>query len=500
MYVLLILYALAALVLVLYGINCQILTWLYRRGRKRQAAANRAVLDAFYQGNSPESIWEAVVDQLPVVTTQIPIFNEMNVAERVMESVAAFQYPAGLHEIQVLDDSTDETRKIVDAKAAELRQRGVDIKVVRRPERKGYKAGALAYGLNRAKGDIIVIFDADFSPESDFLLRSMPFFVHDAELGLVQARWGHVNRGKSLLTRLQAIGIDGHFLIEQAARSAGGLLMNFNGTAGAFRRQAIIDAGGWQTDTLTEDMDLSYRMQLVGWKCRYLPELRAPAEIPEDIDAFKSQQFRWARGSIQTAIKLLPRVMRSRLRPFIKYQAMMHMTHYIVHPLMLFLATLAPVMLLWGGVVLPTWLFALLGSLLLLSCSGPSILYLTAETHLGKSFWGTVLYLPFLICLGCGMAVNNSRAVLGVALKRNRDKSGEFIRTPKRGNTTHKFYIPKRSYMFVPEIVVGLWCLTGVAVYFQRDHYLVGHFLLLYATGFVTVGLLSLLAPLRKRA
>jgi len=426
-------------------------------------------------------------EKLPVVTTQLPIYNERNVALRLIRAVAAFHYPGGKHEIQILDDSTDETRKIVAREVVSLRRKGVDITHITRDNREGYKAGALREGLKTARGDFTAIFDADFLPPPDFLLRSIPFFVEDEKLGFVQARWGHLNRNESLVTLLQSVGINGHFMIEQSARNGADLFLNFNGTAGVFRKRAVLEAGNWQDDTLTEDMDLSYRIQLAGWSCRYLLDLEAPAEIPGDINAFKSQQFRWAKGSIQTAIKLLPRVLRSTARPFAKFQAIMHLTHYMVHPLMLFLAVMALPMLLSSQLVLPPLAFLCFGLVLFASCSGPSRLYLTAERVLESSLLRTLAFLPAMVCFGCGLAVNNTRAVLEAVFGR---KSG-FIRTPKKGFSCLKSYAPPRSYRFVLEILIGLWCLVGTVVYFCSDHYLVGHFLFLYSAGFCSVGLLS---------
>lgn len=299
----LVLYLLACILLMLYGLNCHIMIYLFKRRFGQRRENDRKILLDFYTNHREKN--------LPFVTTQIPIFNELNVAERIIDAVAAFDYPTDRHEIQILDDSTDETRDIIAGKVRTLRARGLQVQHVTRVDRTGFKAGALRYGMERAKGELMAIFDADFVPPPYFLRKAVPYFVLNPDLGLVQARWGHLNEKKSLITTLQSIGINGHFMVEQSARNWNGLLMNFNGTAGVLRKKAIQDVGNWQDDTLTEDMDLSYRMQLSGWQCRYLVDLVAPAEIPENINAFKSQQFRWAKGSIQTAIKLLPTVWRS---------------------------------------------------------------------------------------------------------------------------------------------------------------------------------------------
>ncbi len=481
------LYFMTAVLLAFYGINCHVMIHLFKRRFARRRIEDRAVISEFYGGPIPLNDPQPFASQLPTVTTQLPIFNELNVAGRLIDAAAAMVYPRGRHEIQVLDDSTDETRRIVAAKVAELRQKGVDIKHVTRPDRKNFKAGALRYGLERASGDFLAIFDADFVPPPDFLLKSIPFFIKDAGIGFVQGRWGHLNRDESFITRLQSIGINGHFMVEQSARNFSGLFMNFNGTAGIFRKTAVIDGGNWQGDTLTEDMDLSYRIQLAGWRCRFLIDLVAPAEIPSNINAFKSQQFRWAKGSIQTAKKLLPRILRADVSGFAKFQAFMHLTHYAIHPLMLFLTVMALPVLLGGHPRVTAVLFFAFGSLLVLSCSGPSRLYMVAEHALGKSRLKTLLLMPLMVCFGCGLAVNNSRAVLEALIGRK----SEFIRTPKRGFSSAKRYLPARSSLYLTEIGVGVWCLVGMITYFFTDHFLVGHFLFLYAAGYLTIGILS---------
>jgi cellulose synthase/poly-beta-1,6-N-acetylglucosamine synthase-like glycosyltransferase len=480
-------YFVCAFLLAVYGINTHILVKLFSRHYPGRKKTDKAFLADFYSQNSPiENISEGAAN-LPSITTQLPVFNELNVVERLIDAVAAFHYPKACHEIQVLDDSNDETRMIVAEKVRLLRQQGIDIHHITRDDRVGFKAGALRNGLSRARGDFVAIFDADFVPPPDFLLSAMPFFVDQPRLGLVQARWGHLNQHDSWVTRLQAIGINGHFMVEQGARSANRLFMNFNGTAGIFRKEAIIGAGNWQGDTLTEDMDLSYRMQLCCWECRYLIDLVAPAEIPRDLNAFKSQQFRWAKGSTQTAIKLMPRIWRSSFRPFAKFQAFMHMSHYIIHPLMLTLAILAPFLLLQKTHFLTGIGFVCFGGLLLLSCTGPSRMYLVAEHALGRPYRHTLCLLPFMMCFGCGLAINNSRAVAEALL----GKTSGFVRTPKSGGRVRKRYRVKTSPLIFLELLAGIWCLFGVGLYFASHHYLIGHFMLIYAIGFLSIGGIS---------
>ena len=487
MTIIILLYFLCAVLLTFYGINCHVMVHLFKRRYRERVSADNKALSEFYGGRLPVNDPESAPDRLPKITTQLPIFNELNVAERIIDAVAAFVYPTGKHEIQVLDDLTDETRAIVAAKVDALRERGVNIKHLIRDNHHGFKAGALREGLTRAEGEFLAIFDADFVPPADFLLKAMPFFLLDGKLGFVQARWGHLNRHENIITRLQSIGINGHFMIEQSARNGNNLFMNFNGTAGVFRKQAIVEAGNWQDDTLTEDMDISYRIQLSGWGCRYLINLVAPAEIPRNINAFKSQQFRWAKGSIQTALKLLPRILRADYRRFVKLQALMHLTHYVIHPLMLFLAVMALPILLSDQPQLPSAAFGVFGILILLSCTGPSRLYFTAEYGLNNSTLRTFWLMPIMICFGCGLAINNTKAVIEAF----GGKQSGFIRTPKNGYLKKKNYRPAGNTLFCIELFIGLWCLVGMAVYFASDLYLVGHFLLLYAAGYLYVGLLS---------
>ena len=269
---------------------------------------------------------------------QLPIYNERNVAERVIRAAASMDYPRDRLEIQVLDDSVDETKQIIDRLVEKLAREGLDIKAIRREDRDGYKAGALANGTALARGEFLAVFDADFVPGPDFLRRALPPFLADAKIAFVQTRWGHLNRDENILTICLALGIDGHFLVEQPARAKSGLFMNFNGTAGVWRRQAIEDAGGWSSRTLTEDLDLSYRVLLAGWKPCYIEDVAVPSELPATITGAKSQQFRWAKGSIQTAMRNLPRVWRGPYSLFEKIEAFLHLTNYLIHPMMLVLA------------------------------------------------------------------------------------------------------------------------------------------------------------------
>ncbi|THB63118.1 MAG: glycosyltransferase [Desulfovibrio sp.] len=476
-----VIYFTAAGMLFCYGLNAYLMIVFFTRRKQEALAGMRKELADF--GDPMQR------DDAPLVVTQLPIYNEVNVCARAMCAAAEMQWPKGRHVVQVLDDSTDETRDIVDQTAYELRDKGHDVRVVRRTDRTGFKAGALAHGMRELPADIYAIFDADFVPPRDFLLKSAPFFQIKPEVGLVQARWGHLNRAKSLLTRAQSIGIDGHFMVEQSARTWNGLFMNFNGTAGLWRREAIESGGGWQWDTLTEDMDLSYRVQLKGWKTMFLPELVAPAEIPEDVSAFKSQQFRWAKGSIQTAKKIFPQVLRTKASLIAKVQAFFHLTHYLVHPLMLILSLLALPVLMTRQYVLGPAAFAVLAVLLVLAMSAPSTLYLVSQRSAYKDWPLRIAWLPALIVVGVGLAVSNTRAVLEAFA----GMESPFVRTPKKGDKQIKTYGLRFPWVALVELGVGVYCSVSLAHYLVQGVWFVGPFLGVYSLGYLFIGSLTLL-------
>jgi cellulose synthase/poly-beta-1,6-N-acetylglucosamine synthase-like glycosyltransferase len=405
--VVLALYYLVLSVLALYGLHRLVLVAIYFRTRRRHPPRP-----------ADPSPW-------PLVTVQLPIFNERYVATRLIDAVCALDYPRDRLEIQVLDDSTDDTRELIAASVACHRRRGIDISHLHRADRTGYKAGALAAGCAAAKGEFLAVFDADFVPPADFLRRTLPYFAA-ADIGVVQARWEHVNREYSLLTRAQAIFLDAHFLIEHLARNRAANFFNFNGTAGVWRRQAIVDAGGWEHDTLTEDLDLSYRAQLAGWRFLFLPEVTVPAELPVDVNAFKRQQFRWAKGSIQTARKLLGRVLRSPLPWTTKLEAFIHLTNNSAYLLMVFLSLLVfPAMLLRRDIE-PQTLVRVDLPLFFGATVAVLLYYLVSQTAAGETrrVWR---YMPVVLGLGIGLAVNNARAVVEGLYQRG----GVFERTPK---------------------------------------------------------------------
>jgi cellulose synthase/poly-beta-1,6-N-acetylglucosamine synthase-like glycosyltransferase len=428
---------------------------------------------------------------LPPVVTQIPVYNEYNVVERVMRAAAAMEYPAGRHTIQVLDDSNDESCALIDSVAADLRHHGHDVQVVRRADRVGFKAGALRYGMTQTKADFFAIFDADFIPPHDFLLKTMPAMLINDNTCLVQARWGHLNRNHSPITHAEALGLDGHFTLDQGARSYSGLFMNFNGTAGVWRRQAIDAAGGWHDDTLTEDLDLSYRAQLAGWTCEYLFDLVVPAELPENMNALKAQQFRWAKGSIQTAIKLLPSVFRSNFSMIAKIQAFFQMCGYLVHPLILWVAMLSvPYSIFVTHYRYPTT--GLLPFLFLLGTFAPYVIYGLPQLLIYKQrSWRHILYLPMITIFGAGIAISNTRAVFQAIM----GKQSAFIRTPKSGDKPSK-YKTKVSRMTLLEILAGAYCIGAILYYLEVDKMAAVSYMAICATGFLLVAFTSLLHAL----
>src|SRR5919201_1622818 len=400
-------YFFVLIILAVYGWHRYYLVYLYMRHR----------------GKDPRAA--GPLASLPPVTIQLPLYNEMYVADRLIAAVCAIDYPRELLEIQVLDDSTDETRSVAELAVRRFAAEGLDIKYFHRTNRRGYKAGALEEGMKVARGEFIAIFDADFIPSRDFLVRLMPHFA-DRSVGMVQARWGHINQDYSLLTKIQAILLDGHFVLEHGGRNRSGRFFNFNGTAGIWRRVAIDDAGGWQHDTLTEDLDLSYRAQLRGWRFVFLPDVVAPAEVPVEMNAFKSQQHRWAKGSIQTCRKLLPRILRAMIPLKLKAEAFFHLTANFNYPLMCVLSVLmAPSMVIRYNM---GWYEMLLIDVPLFLAATASVanFYIVCQRELHKDWLTRAKYLPFLMSIGIGLAVNNTRAVFEAMF----NKQSEFTRTP----------------------------------------------------------------------
>jgi cellulose synthase/poly-beta-1,6-N-acetylglucosamine synthase-like glycosyltransferase len=462
--------------LAVFGLHRYYMVYLYYRHR-RQA-----------QNAKPFDPQEA-----PCVTVQLPIFNEYYVCQRLIDSVAAMNYPRGKFEIQVLDDSTDETQELARAAVEKHRRAGLNIHYIRRESREGYKAGALDAGLQAASGEFLAIFDADFMPPKDLLERAIPHFS-DPSAGMVQLRWDHINRDSSLLTRIQSIMLDGHFVIEHTARNLSGRFFNFNGTAGIWRRQAIEDAGGWQHDTLTEDLDLSYRSQLAGWRFVYRPEITAPGEVPVDINGFKSQQRRWTKGAIQTGVKLLRRIWSARIPRKVKIEATFHLSNNLAYPLMLILS-----LAMWPALQV-RMKFGLMNQflwdlpVLLAATASVSAFYVCSQVEIRRGLAKALLYLPALMALGIGLSVSNSRAVLEGLF----GGTGEFVRTPKGRAADRRSalggvkYSAPTSWTPLIELALGAYFTCAIYWFWQAGVYSALPFLFLFQFGYLYIGLLSL--------
>src|SRR2546425_2050157 len=433
-------------------------------------------------------------EKLPRVTVQLPIFNEVYVAERLLRSVSEVDYPRELLEIQVLDDSTDDTREIVSSCTAELRGRGFNVQRIHRVDRTGFKAGALAVGLEAAEGEFVCILDADFVPQPDLLKRTIDFFT-DPRVGMIQTRWGHLNRSYSLLTRAQAIFLDGHLLLEQTARSRSGRFFNFNGTAGLWRRSCIEHSGGWQADTLCEDLDLSYRAQLAGWRFVYLADVVTPAELPVDMNGFKSQQHRWTKGSVQTCKKLLPTIWRSHLPFPIKLEATGHLMSNFAY---LLLACLCVLLHPSVGGPQSGWLrtFLIDVPIFLTASVSVAVFYICAQRELHPHTWvKQMLLLPCLLALAFGLSLNNARAVIEAIFNHKSD----FTRTPKYGierrSQTWRSckYRPLKSALPIAELAFAIYFSYFVWFAIAHGQFLSVPFLLMFQGGFFYVSLSSLL-------
>jgi len=465
-----------------YGVHRYFLVFLYYRHRRRR----------------PEL--KACFREWPMVTVQLPMYNEQFVAERIIDYACRLDYPRDRLEIQVLDDSTDSTVNIAQAAVTRHQAQGVRIVYIHRDNRKGYKAGALEAGLRQANGEFVAIFDADFMPPPHILKEAVQHFT-DAGVGMVQARWDHANRNHSLLTKMQSILLDGHFIIEHVARNRSGRFMSFNGTAGIWRRSCIEDAGGWGYDTLTEDLDLSYRAQIKGWRFVYLPELTAPAELPAEMNAFKTQQYRWTKGFAQNIVKLLPTILRAKLPWWIKLEAFFHMTYALLYFCIVAITLLlCPILVmdihLFGESVIGRFLFDF--SLFVLATCSASTFYICCQRELFRDWADSVKYLPFMMSLGIGISVSNCIAALSGLF----GKESEFVRTPKigelpSGEDQHRLtasFRPAKKWWVVPAVEVGLGTyMLGLIVYcLQAGNPMALPFLALFAVGYLYVGLTSI--------
>ncbi len=472
------LYVATLAVLTVYGVHRYVQVFLYwRHSRKKVEPAGR-------------------FEKLPKVTIQLPMYNEQFVAERVIEAACQMDYPSHLLQIQVLDDSTDESAQVAEDCCKRMRDKGHDIVYVHRTNRLGYKAGALENGLKTATGEFVAIFDADFIPQPDMISRTIQYFV-DPNIGCVQTRWDHINRDQSILTRCQAVFLDGHFMIEHTARNRSGRFINFNGTAGIWRKRAIEESGGWQHDTLTEDMDLSYRAQLRGWHFIYLPNLLSPAELPPEIAAFKQQQHRWTKGLVQTAVKLLPTILAARLPLRVKCEAFFHLTCGTVYiPAVLLSLLLFPTFYLQTdlfsshNIVVAVAVSSFFG---LLTCSAGTF-YMMSQQAIGRSAIKTFFMIPFLMAVGIGISVINGLAVLeGLFGKQDT----EFVRTPKYGTAEQwkkraGTFKKSRSALPYVELTLGLY-MAGCVVACIMTRKALGTlpFLIIFSFGYLYVAVMS---------
>ncbi len=471
-------YFIVLILLASYGLHRYVLVYLYYKNRNKRTTG-------------PSGVFE----NLPRVTIQLPIYNERFVVERLLDAVCAIDYPADKLEIQLLDDSTDETQKVAREAVEHYASRGCPVTYHHRTDRVGYKAGALAEGMQTAKGEFIAIFDADFVPSRDFLMRTIHYFS-GSKIGMVQTRWTHINRNYSFLTEVEAILLDGHFVLEHSGRARSNVFFNFNGTAGVWRKKTIEEAGGWQHDTLTEDTDLSYRAQMKGWKFIYLQDVECPAELPVEMTAFKTQQARWAKGLIQTAKKVLPQVMKSDQPYHVKLEAWFHLTANLSYPLMILLSVLLlPAMIIrfYQG-----WFQMLYIDLPLFMASTFSIssFYMVSQKELFPRTWyRALLYLPFLMALGIGLTITNTRAVLEALLGRQ----SPFARTPKYRVESKKDKVRANQYRrrlgLVPwiELLIGGYFALTVYYAIANENYITVPFLVLFVLGYWYTGLMSLL-------
>jgi len=469
------LYLLILMPLSMFGMYRLFLVYLYFRHRANQP--------------HPKSHFR----ELPRVTVQLPVYNEYYVIERLIRSVCALDYPTDRLEIQVLDDSTDETRELAAALVSEYRAQGIQIRHLCRPDRREFKAGALAEGLKRARGDLIAIFDADFVPLSDFLRRTVHYFT-DPQVGLVQTRWGFLNEHFSRLTRVQAVFLNGHFILEHTARNRSGRFFNFNGTAGIWRKAAILDAGGWQGDTLTEDLDLSYRAQMRGWRFVYLPEVVSPSELPVEINALKNQQSRWSRGMIQCAFKLLPRIWRSREPLRQKIDATFHLTSSFGYLMTAILSVLVVPTIYLHQEIFRRWPVYVILAVFSANLLSVIVYYVVAERQTKRVGWAVILDILSLVFVGVGLSLNGARAAVSTLLSR----STPFVRTPKyRVESRERRRLPRRyrareDISFYLELLFALYYVMWGYLIFRSGNVYFLPALLVFGTGYLYLIYLSL--------
>ncbi len=479
-----VIYFLVVTTLFLYGLNYLYLS--YHAWKRRDALESK--------------LPTLKIESLPLVTVQLPIYNELYVAERLIEAAAALDYPRDRFEIQVLDDSRDETVSLVARTVDRIKRLGVQIHHLHRKERHGYKAGALSDGLQTAKGEFIAIFDADFVPNPDFLKRILPYFDHE-RVAFVQARWGHLNGSYSLLTFLQSLSLDAHFAVEQLARSQLGLWFNFNGTAGVWRKTAIIDSGGWKAETLTEDLDLSYRAYLRGWRARYAGEVEVPSELPVSFTAFRRQQHRWAHGGFDCAIRYIPLIWKSDASLARKIQASLHLTGYLIHLLLFMCVFLYPLVVALSERY--PGLISLFGIAVIFNVTAlaPIALVAVAQNSLRKRWFAFLPYMITLAALGAGLMLNTLRAAWQVWAGHR----GAFERTPKYGITaraqtwTSNRYYVKVDLLVGFEIILALFNLGTVWLAWQNSNWLIMLYAGIFAAGLFFNSGLTILQAVQRR-
>ncbi len=464
----------------IYSISQLNLVYKYRKAKRKGLISVAASIPENYD--------------YPHVTVQLPVYNELYVVERLIDAVASFDWPKDKLEIQVLDDSNDETVELIEKKVKAWREKGVDIQQIRRIDRKGFKAGALQYGLSIAKGEFIPIFDADFVPDQDFLKRSIPHFEQDENIGVVQTRWGHINEDYSMLTKLQAFGLNTHFFVEQNGRSQGNHFLNFNGTAGIWRKRCIEDAGGWKADTLTEDLDLSYRAQLNGWKIYYTPDVVAPAELPAAMSAIKSQQYRWTKGAAETSKKLLPRVLKSNLSFGTKFHATFHLLNSAVFICIVVTAILSVPVLFIRNLSDSWHLLMNISMIFLMGYVFLAIFYWNGFKAERTGFWKTLKeFVPkmfMLLSVFLGLSVHNAMAVFEGLI----GKKTPFVRTPKFNITDkkgtwkgNKYFAKRINPLTALEGFLSIYFFGGLALAFYFNDYALLPFHLLLSLGFLLV-------------
>ena len=432
-------------------------------------------------------------EDYPIVTIQLPLYNEKYVICRLIDAALRIEWPKDKVEFQILDDSTDDTVQIIKNHIQQYIEKGYDIKHIHRKNRAGYKAGALKEGLKTAKGEFVAIFDADFIPRKKFLYRTIPYFYKDKKIGLVQTRWEHLNRDYSVLTKTQAIALDGHFVVEQAVRNRAGFYINFNGTGGVWRKESIEDAGNWEADTLTEDLDLSYRAQMKGWKLKYLVNFTSPAELPSEINSLRSQQFRWTKGAIETAKKIYPRVLKSDLPLKLKFQSFIHLCSNIAYPFILLAAILnLPITLIKETGEFDT-IYKFM-SLFIFAFISSFLFYLYSQKDVYPDWQKRILYFPVFMSGSMGLSVNNTKAVMEGII----NKKTEFVRTPKfkiindKDTVLDKKYLTKKvPFIAYIEAFLSIYCFTGVVISISLAQIAALPFQMMFALGFGLISFLS---------